>query len=855
MKSRARLVWSFRGLRLECREKFVSLQFDSDDKSDIDHVSEMKHGESREFFRTPGVVVTGFGRPSDATPGFSYYNKPTDMALDSSHAQMVSMIWSIADDVLRDVFVRGQYRDVILPMVVLRRLDALLEPTKEAVEEEYAYQTKEKFTDAGALMEAAGQNYYNTSKWTLSRLKSQATGDKDTLHNNFIEYLNGFSPNVGEVLRSFDFYAKAKKLTDRDRLLSIIERITDPYLNLTDKPQKDPDGLILPALTNIGMGGIFEELLRRFNEENNEEAGEHFTPRDVIALLCDLVFSPIKDDLPKIVTLYDPACGSGGMLTEGHEYLVKHGVDPSAIRLNGNEVNPETFAICKSDLIIKGVDPEGIHLDNTLVPEDTRSGKQFGFMLTNPPYGKSWSEDKKKMFDEKTLLDKRFYIPLLNYIGGVENNASVPRVSDGQLLFIMELVDKMKPLQLQPQGSRAVSIHNGSSLFTGDAGSGESNIRRFLVENDMVEAIIQLPNNIFYNTGISTYCWVLTNYKQPERRGKVQLIDASKASEPLRKNQGQRNCEITPTMRGYIMNAYLGFMECEATEEIPVTSKIFSNDDFRYYSVSVLRPLRLRSQMNYGKAEELLFDKGNRELSGWLYDSYGSRVFEGLSENIMEIREYLQNNDVKLTDKKLKELIDPSKWQSRRNLSEAAVKLTDKIGDELFMDYAVFIARIERAVEELDLKLDKASIKTIARTMSETDPEAAPVVDKTVKAKSKDVEQLLDTYEVKPEDLHYYGYYPAAKGTYLHYESDTSLSDKEEVPVSENILDYFKREVEPYVSDAWIDLPKTLIGCEISFNKYFYKPTPLRTLAENQQELVALERESSQLLASLLKLD
>lgn len=777
------------------------------------------------------------------------------MALDSSHAQMVSMIWSIADDVLRDVFVRGQYRDVILPMVVLRRLDALLEPTKEAVEEEYAYQTKEKFTDTEALMEAAGQNYYNTSKWTLSRLKSQATGDKDTLHNNFIEYLNGFSPNVGEVLKSFDFYAKAKKLTDRDRLLAIIERITDPYLNLTDKPQKDPDGLILPALTNIGMGGIFEELLRRFNEENNEEAGEHFTPRDVIALLCDLVFSPIKDNLPKIITIYDPACGSGGMLTEGHEYLVEQGVDPSAIRLNGNEVNPETFAICKSDLIIKGVDPEGIHLDNTLVPEDTRSGKQFGFMLTNPPYGKSWSEDKKKMYDEKTLLDERFYIPLPNYIGEIENNASVPRVSDGQLLFIMELVDKMKSLQLQPQGSRAASIHNGSSLFTGDAGSGESNIRRFLVENDMVEAIIQLPNNIFYNTGISTYCWVLTNYKQPERRGKVQLIDASKASEPLRKNQGQRNCEITPTMRGHIMKAYLGFMECEATDEFPVTSKIFSNDDFRYYSVSVLRPLRLRSQMNFEKAEELLFDKSNRELSGWLYDSYGSRVFDGLSENIMEIREYLQNNDIKLTDKKLKELIDPAKWQSRRDLSEAAVKLTDNIGNEVFMDYALFIARIERAVEELDLKLDKANIKTIARTMSETDPEAAPVVDKTVKAKSKDIEQLLDTYEVKPEDLHYYGYYPGAKGTYIHYESDTSLSDKEEVPVSEIILDYFKRGVEPYVSDAWIDLPKTLIGCEISFNKYFYKPAPLRTLVENQQELVALERESSQLLASLLKLD
>lgn len=778
--------------------------------------------------------------------------------MDNSHAQMVSLIWSIADDVLRDVFVRGQYRDVILPMVVLRRLDALLEPTKDAVEEEFAYQTREnngEIIDKDGLKEAAGQNFYNTSKWTLSRLKSQATGDKEVLLKNFIEYLNGFSENVHEVLKSFDFYNKARKLTDRDRLLSIIERVTDPYLNLTDKPQRDPDGLIIPALTNIGMGKVFEELLRRFNEENNEEAGEHFTPRDVIALLCDLVFAPIIHGLPKIITIYDPACGSGGMLTEGFEYLVKNGVDPTAIRLNGNEVNPETFAICKSDLIIKGVDPDGIHLDNTLVPDDNRLGKQFGFMLTNPPYGKSWSEDKKKMFDEKTLLDERFYVPLPNYLGDIENYASVPRVSDGQLLFMMELVDKMKSLQLQPQGSRAASIHNGSSLFTGDAGSGESNIRRFLVENDMVEAIIQLPNNIFYNTGISTYCWVLTNYKREERRGRIQLIDASQASEPIRKNQGNRNCEITPKMREFIMQSYNEFAEREATSDFPVTSKIFNNDDFRFFSVSVLRPLRLRSQMDFAKAEELLYDKSNREISGWLYDSYGQRVFEGLADNVMEIREYLQSNDIKLTDKKLKELIDPKKWQDRKVLSDAAVQLCEEIGHEIFMDYSIFTERLESACDKLKLKLGKAELKTIARAMSVTDPKAAPVVDKIVKAKNKDIETLLNSYEVLPENLHYYGYYPAAKGTYIHYESDTSLSDKEEVPVNENILEYFKREVEPYVTDAWIDLPKTLIGCEISFNKYFYRPAPLRTLVENHEELVVLENESHKLLSSLLNID
>ncbi|MBD5583622.1 MAG: N-6 DNA methylase, partial [Clostridia bacterium] len=671
----------------------------------------------------------------------------------------------------------------------------------------------------------------------------------------FVENLNGFSSNVHEVLKSFDFYNKAKKLTDRDRLLAIIERVTDPYLNLTDKPQRDPDGLTIPALTNIGMGQVFEELLRRFNEENNEEAGEHFTPRDVIALLCDLVFSPIIHDLPKIVTIYDPACGSGGMLTEGFEYLVKNGVDPTAIRLNGNEVNPETFAICKSDLIIKGVDPNGIHLDNTLVPDDTRIGKQFGFMLTNPPYGKSWSEDKKKMFDDKTLTDERFYVALPNLVGDVVNLPSVPRVSDGQMLFMMELVDKMKSLQLQPQGSRAASIHNGSSLFTGDAGSGESNIRRFLVENDMVEAIIQLPNNIFYNTGISTYCWVLTNYKREERRGKVQLIDASQASEPLRKNQGNRNCEISPKMRGFIMQVYKDFAEREATKDFPVSSKIFDNDDFRFYGVSVLRPLRLHSQMDFRKAEELLYDKGNREISAWLYDSYGQRVFEGLAENVMEIREYFQSNDIKITEKKLRELIDPNKWQDRRTLADAAEKLCIEIGSETFMDYALFTERLESACDKLSLKLSKADLKTIARAMSETDPEATPVVDKIVKLKSKDIETLLNTYEVSEDQLPYYGYYPSGKGLYVHYESDTSLSDKEDVPVSEKILAYFKREVEPYVSDAWIDLPKTVIGCEISFNKYFYRPVPLRTLTENHEELVALERESHELLQSLLNID
>ena len=411
--------------------------------------------------------------------------------------QLIALIWNIADDVLRDVFLRGQYRDVILPMVVLRRLDALLEPTKEAVEQEYKSQIEAGLADnidEEALKDESKQTYYNISKWTLNRLKNQSSDNNDINYTNFIEYLNGYSENVKDVLKNFEFYAKIKKLADNDRLISIIERITDPRLNLTDRPAIDPDGLPLPAVSNLQMGTLFEELLRRFNEENNEEAGEHFTPRDVIELLAKMVFEPVKDNLPKIISLYDPACGSGGMLTEGRDYLLNMGVIPNAIQMYGTEVNPETYAICKSDFIIKGVDPEGMHRGNTIT-ENHFHNKQFGYMLTNPPYGKSWKEDKKKIYHDKDLLDARFNLKLTNFIGEEEIVDSTPRTSDGQLLFILEEVDKMKSLEAQPQGSRVASIHNGSSLFTGDAGSGESNIRRYLIENNLVDAIVQLPNN------------------------------------------------------------------------------------------------------------------------------------------------------------------------------------------------------------------------------------------------------------------------------------------------------------------------------------------------------------------------
>ncbi|MBR3411336.1 MAG: SAM-dependent DNA methyltransferase [Bacteroidales bacterium] len=768
--------------------------------------------------------------------------------MNTTHSQIVSFIWSIADDVLRDVFLRGQYRDVILPMVVLRRLDALLEPTKQEVEEEIQ-ETGINNIDEGVLKDITGLSYFNTSKWTLNRLKSQASDNNDLLYDNFVEYLNGYSENVRDVLRNFEYYTKARKLADNDRLLSMIEKITDPHINLTDKEAHDPDGLPLPALTNIDMGTVFEELLRRFNEENNEEAGEHFTPRDAISLLAHLVFYPVKDNLPKVITLHDPAEGSGGMLTEGREYLLDLGVRSNAILLSGTEINPETYAICKSDLIIKGVDPDGMHRGNTITDDHFR-GQSFGFQLTNPPYGKSWKTDKEKIYHEKTLLDSRFELPLTNYAGDKEVLDCTPRTSDGQLLFMLEEIDKMKPLDQQPQGSRVASIHNGSSLFTGDAGSGESNIRRYVVENDLVDAIVQLPNNIFYNTGITTYVWLLTNKKPATRQGKVQLIDASQAFEKLRKNQGSRNCTITPEYRDLIVKTYMDFVEVENDK---IASKIFDGDDFRYYNVTIERPLRLRCQMNALKVDELLFDKGEAELSRWLYQTYGERVFKGLDNELPAIKEYLNDNDIKLTDKKLAKLISVKDWNARQALKQAAQSLLRAVGTEVYMDYNIFYDLLSNAAKQQKLDLQAATLKAIARAMSEPDPDAAPVVKKEHKATNKEIEELTEVYGIAWERLGDYGFYPVKKGMWVEYETDSDLRDTEKIPVKEDIYQYFLREVRPYVADAWINLPPTKIGCEISFNKYFYKPTPLRTLEENERDILELDRQSQGFIQSLFE--
>ncbi|MBE1427359.1 type I restriction-modification system DNA methylase subunit [Desulfomicrobium macestii] len=423
-----------------------------------------------------------------------------------AHNKLISFIWSIADDCLRDVYVRGKYRDVILPMVVLRRLDTLLEPTKAEVLEEVRFQKDEmKATelDDAPLKAASKYVFYNTSKWTLKQLHATATNNQQILLANVEDYLGGFSDNVKEIISRFKLLEQMRHMADKQVLLDVLEKFISPYINLTPHDVEDPDGNKMPGLSNLGMGYVFEELIRKFNEENNEEAGEHFTPREVIHLMTHLVFDPIKDQLPPVMTIYDPACGSGGMLTESQNYVL----DPDGqiratgdVYLYGKEINDETYAICKSDMMIKGNNPENIKVGSTL-SIDEFAAQRFDFMLSNPPYGKSWSSELKHIKDGKDVIDPRFQVELTDYWDKVETVDATPRSSDGQLLFLMEMVSKMKSTKDSAIGSRIASVHNGSSLFTGDAGSGESNIRRYIIENDMLDTIIQLPNNLFYNTG------------------------------------------------------------------------------------------------------------------------------------------------------------------------------------------------------------------------------------------------------------------------------------------------------------------------------------------------------------------
>jgi len=659
-----------------------------------------------------------------------------DLEMDQSELNWIAnFIWGIADDVLRDLYVRGKYRDVILPMVVLRRLDAVLEPTKQAVREMKASLDKAGVVDQRlGLQQASGQAFYNASKFTLRDLRARSS--QQQLKADFEDYLSGFSPNVQEILDNFEFRNQIPRLSKADALGTLIEKVLDPSINLSPNPVFDSDGSVrLPGLDNHGMGTIFEELVRRFNEENNEEAGEHWTPRDAVKLMARLVFLPIADEIESATYLiYDGACGTGGMLTVAeetlHQLAKEHGKQV-ATHLYGQEINAETYAICKADLLLKG---EGEAAENLVggpeystLSNDAFPSREFDFMLSNPPYGKSWKSDLERMGGKDGIKDPRFVI---EHAGDAEYSL-ITRSSDGQMLFLANLLSKMK--QGTKLGSRTAEVHNGSSLFTGDAGQGESNIRRWIIESDWLEAIVALPLNMFYNTGIATYVWVISNRKPEHRRGKIQLIDATQWFKPLRKNLGKKNCELSEEDIQRICDTFLAFKETEQ-------SKIFPNAAFGYWKVTVERPLRLKGVD-------------------------GTRVY---------------------SPKEIKAL----------------------------------------------------------RETAERDEEAPPVIARIYKLGKTDPDPLRGRFEVELR----------GKRCIVEYEPDSDLRDTEQVPLSEEggIEAFIRREVLPHVPNAWYDSTSMRIGYEISFNRYFYKPQPLRTLEEIRADIRALENENKGLLGEII---
>ncbi len=760
----------------------------------------------------------------------------------ATHNRIVSFIWNIADDVLRDLFKRGKYPDVILPMCVLRRMDAVLEPTKQAV-----LDTKKMLDEAGiteqraALAAAAKQAFYNTSRFNLRDLKSR--GSQQQLLADFEDYLNGFSPNVQDILENFKFRNQLSTLSKADAIGTLINTFLDPEIDLS------PTGL-----DNHGMGTVFEELVRRFNEENNEEAGEHWTPRDAVRLMANLVFLPIEDQLKSgTYLLYDCACGTGGMLTVAEETLAaiaaKQGLEISP-HLYGQEINPETYAVCKADMLLKGEGERADHIvggaEWSTLSHDAFPSHDFDFMLANPPYGKSWKKDLDALGGKDGLRDPRFKV-----MHQGEEMSLITRSSDGQMLFLANMASKMN--DTSALGSRIAEVHNGSSLFTGDAGQGESNIRRWLIENDWLEAIVALPLNLFYNTGIATYIWVLSNKKPVHRRGKVQLIDASQWFKPLRKNLGKKNCELGPEDIERISRTFLDFQE---TPE----SKIFANQAFGYWKVTVERPLRLHSQLSLKAIEVLRFASGDEDLRSALYEEFGDDLFHNFGKVSAALEKRLaewggddddgddeEGGSAKkgLPEKKKKKLLDPKTWERDGRLVKVATSLRSQLGDKLHEDHNAFYDAVDSAITRAGIKLTAADLKQILKAASWRVETAPPVISKIHKVGKAKPDPLHGLFEAKV-----YG-----RPVVVEYEPDSDLRDTEQVPLLEEggIEAFIRREVLPYTPDAWIKEGATKIGYEVSFTRHFYKPQPLRTLEEISADILAIQKEAEGLLDDLLK--
>ena len=663
--------------------------------------------------------------------------------------EKANFIWSVAD-LLRGPYRPNQYKDVMLPLTVLRRLDCVLEPTKAKVLEEYnASKDKGKGILDAKLVRITGVPFYNTSKFTFEKLK----GDPANIAANLVNYMKGFSDKAQAILDSFGFEEHIAKLDKADRLFLVVNKFTEIDLH--------PD-----KVSNIEMGYVFEELIRRFNEASNEEAGDHFTPREVIRLMVDILFNPDSEILTAkgiVKTMYDPAMGTGGMLSVSQEYLHEHNPD-ARLEVFGQDYNPQSYAISGSDMMIKGQNIDHIVFGDSFT-EDGFPDQKFDYMLANPPFGVEWKPEQK--FIEKEYEEK-------GYSGRF--GAGTPRINDGSFLFLQHMISKMK--KPEAGGTRLGIVFNGSPLFTGGAGSGESEIRRWIIENDWLEAIIALPDQLFYNTGISTYIWIVTNRKEERRKGKVQLIDATSFFTKMRKSLGNKRNEIDDKHREEIVNLYAGFKQGKHC-------KIYPNSFFGYRRITVERPLKLNFRVNEERLERVK----------------ATSQFVALAES-------KKRKDTKGAEAEIRE---------GQELQESILKALRTLGKaEVVKNKAEFEKLLDNAIG--NLKLKAPLYKAILDALSERDETADVVVD--------------------------------SKGRPV---PDPELRDYENVPLDEKIDAYMKREVLPYVPDAWVDEDKTKVGYEISFNRYFYVYVPPRSVEEIQADLTAIEEEIAALLKSGMK--
>jgi type I restriction enzyme M protein len=635
---------------------------------------------------------------------------------------------------------------------------------------------KQKINDKKALETQSGYPFWNISKFTFETLLN----DADNIDTNLEAYLDGYSPNVQEIISKFKLRNQLETMKEAGATYLLIEKLCNKEINLSPKESKNGKGEVLPPLTNLGMGYVFEELIRKFNEDNNEEAGEHFTPREIIKLMTHILFTPVKDKIKKgTYLIYDPACGSGGMLTEAEHFALEITNSKANFELYGQEVNPETYAICTSDMLIKGENSQNIAYGSTLA-KDGFPELHFDFMLSNPPYGKTWKIDEAAIVDDRVkkgsqkIKDLRFQIGL-------------PSISDGQLLFLMNMISKMK--HNTALGSRIASVHNGSALFTGDAGAGESEIRKYLIENDWLECIIALPENIFYNTGIPTYILIISNKKAENRKGKVQLINALDLHEKLRKNLGQKSCELTTKQIEQITQLYMDVSDNE-------NSKTYPNEYFGYNKIIIERPLRLSSKFKDELIETLRYDSSMKHEMEWTYTHFGDELYKDLKKFKGKIEKHFSLGETKLSSVVKQKLLSQEHWNKQLKLLLAAKKLSSEIGRKQYDNFNEFSKLVFKSIKKLKLDLDSREVKIILDAISWRNENAESVV------------QSIEN-----------------DGT-LNYVADSELRDTENVPLDQDINDFFEREVKKYIPDAWLDKNKTQKGYEIAFTRYFHKYEP-----------------------------